>query len=103
MVFLFTGSLIIWLEVLPLKMVGQLLQILCIRNRHVIPGNIIISTQSRMMIPKTIRLNANLIALLNFANKASILGDVYPTVSAYITKINLKNFVNMQQKSHMML
>jgi hypothetical protein len=30
------------------------------RNAHIIPSNIIISTQSMMMIPKTIRLNANL-------------------------------------------
>jgi len=63
---------------------------LCIRNRHVIPGNIIISTQSMMMIPKTIRLNANLIALFKFANKESILDDVYPTISAYITEDKFK-------------
>ena len=37
-----------------------------------------------MMIPKTIRLNANLIALFKFANKNTILDDIYPTMSAYI-------------------
>jgi len=63
---------------------------LCIRNRHLIPGNIIISTQSMMMIPKTIRLNANLIALFKFANKESILDDVYPSVSAYVTEEKFK-------------
>ena len=39
---------------------------------------------------KTIRLNANLIALFKFANKESILDDVYPTVSAYITEDKFK-------------
>ena len=63
---------------------------LCIRNRHIIPGNIIISTQSMTMIPKTIRLNANLIALFKFANKETIIDDVYPTVSAYITEDKFK-------------
>lgn len=63
---------------------------LCIRNRHIIPGNIIIATQSIMSIPKTIRLNSNLIALFKFANKESILEDVYPTVSAYITEDKFK-------------
>ncbi len=32
---------------------------LCIRNRHIIPGNIIIAIQSIMSVPKTIRLNLN--------------------------------------------
>ena len=54
---------------------------LCIRNRHIIPGNIIISTQAMMMIPKTIRLNANLIVMFKFANKQSILDDIYPVIS----------------------
>jgi len=63
---------------------------LCIRNRHIIPGNIIIATQSIISIPKTIRLNSNLIALFKFANKESILEDVYPTVSAYITEDKFK-------------
>ena len=40
---------------------------LVIRNRHIIPGNIIIATQSIMTVPKTIRLNANLIAMFKFA------------------------------------
>ena len=43
-----------------------------------------------MMIPKTIRLNANLIAFFKFANKESILDDVYPTVSAYVTEEKFK-------------
>ena len=64
---------------------------LCIRNRHVTPSNIIISTQSMMMIPKTIRLNANLIALFKFANKNAILDDIYPTMSAFITEEQFKN------------
>jgi hypothetical protein len=64
---------------------------LCIRNRHITPSNIIISTQSMMMIPKTIRLNANLIALFKFANKNTILDDIYPTMSAFVTEEQFKN------------
>ena len=64
---------------------------LCIRNRHVTPSNIIISTQSMMMIPKTIRLNANLIVLFKFANKNIILDDIYPTMSAFITEQEFKD------------
>jgi hypothetical protein len=56
------------------------------------PSNIIISTQSMMMIPKTIRLNANLIALFKFANKNIILDDIYPTMSAFITEQEFKDF-----------
>ena len=59
---------------------------LCIRNRHVVPCNIIIATQSIMMIPKTIRLNANLIVLFKFANKKNVLDDLYPVVSSYVTE-----------------
>jgi len=62
---------------------------LVIRNRHVIPGNIIIATQSIMQIPKTIRLNANLIAMFKFANKKMVLDDIHPTVSAYVTEEKL--------------
>ena len=58
---------------------------LTIRNRHVIPGNIIIATQALMMVPKTIRLNANLIALFKFANKQQVILDIHPVVSAYVT------------------
>ena len=40
---------------------------------------------------KTIRLNANLIALFKFANKNTILDDIYPTMSAFITEEQFKN------------
>jgi hypothetical protein len=33
-----------------------------IRNSHIIPGNITLAIQSIMNVPKTIRLNANLLA-----------------------------------------
>ena len=59
---------------------------LVIRNRHIIPGNIIIATQSIMQIPKTIRLNSNLIVMFKFANKKMVLDDIYPVVSAYVTE-----------------
>ena len=59
---------------------------LCIRNRHVIPGNIIITAQAIKEIPKTIRLNVNLIAMFKFADKSNVLDDIYPLLSSYITK-----------------
>ena len=62
---------------------------LVIRNRHIIPGNIIIATQSIMQIPKTIRLNANLIVMFKFANKKSVMEDIHPVVSAYVTEEKL--------------
>ena len=62
---------------------------LVIRNRHVIPGNIIIVTQSIMQIPKTIRLNSNLIVMFKFANKKSVMEDIHPVVSAYVTEEKL--------------
>ena len=62
---------------------------LTIRNRHVVPGNIIIATQALMQIPKTIRLNSNLIVLFKFANKKMVLDDIHPVVSAYVTEDQL--------------
>jgi hypothetical protein len=62
---------------------------LVIRNRHIIPGNIIIATQSIMQIPKTIRLNANLIVMFKFANKKAVMEDIHPVVSAYVTEEKL--------------
>jgi hypothetical protein len=62
---------------------------LFIRNRHIIPGNIIIATQSIMQIPKTIRLNANLIVMFKFANKKYEKEDIHPVVSAYVTEEKL--------------
>jgi hypothetical protein len=59
------------------------------RNRHVIPGNIIIATQAIMMVPKTIRLNSNLIVLFKFANKKQVIDDIHPVVSAYVTEDQL--------------
>jgi hypothetical protein len=59
------------------------------RNRHVIPGNIIIATQAIMKIPKTIRLNSNLIVLFKFANKKQVIDDIHPVVSAYVTEDQL--------------
>ena len=59
------------------------------RNRHIIPGNIIIATQAIMQIPKTIRLNSNLIVLFKFANKKQVIEDIHPVVSAYVTEDQL--------------
>ncbi len=71
----------------------SLLTNLCIRNRHITTSNIIISTQSMMMIPKTIRLNANVIALFKFANTNKILDDIHPTMSAFITEEQFKKII----------
>ena len=62
---------------------------LVIRNRHVLPGNIIIASQSMMQIPKTIRLNSNLIVMFKFANKQAVINDILPVVSAYVTEDKL--------------
>jgi hypothetical protein len=63
---------------------------LCIRNRHIIPGNIIIAIQSIMSVPKTIRLNANLLALFKFADSDTVLEDVYPLFSAFVKEDKFK-------------
>ena len=63
---------------------------LCIRNRHIIPGNIIIAIQSIMNVPKTIRLNANLLALFKFSDYETILEDVYPLFSAFVKEQQFK-------------
>ena len=71
---------------------------LCIRNRHLIPGNIIIAIQSIMNIPKTIRLNANLLALFKFSDSETILEDVYPLFSAFIKEEQFKELYEYSTK-----
>jgi hypothetical protein len=74
---------------------------LVIRNRHVIPGNIIIATQSIMQIPKTIRLNSNLIVMFKFANKKAVMEDIHPVVSAYVTEEKLMElYEHATKESH---
>jgi hypothetical protein len=68
------------------------------RNRHMIPGNIIIATQAVMMVPKTIRLNSNLIVLFKFANKKNVIDDIYPIVSAYVTEEELMDLYEYATK-----
>ncbi len=68
------------------------------RNRHIIPGNIIIATQAVMMVPKTIRLNSNLIVLFKFANKKNVIDDIYPIVSAYVTEEELMDLYEYATK-----
>ena len=46
------------------------------------------------------RLNANLIALFKFANKNTILDDIYPTMSAFITEEQLKNLHYAVSENH---
>jgi hypothetical protein len=71
---------------------------LCIRNRHIIPGNIIIAIQSIMNVPKTIRLNANLLALFKFADSDTVLEDVYPLFSAFIKENEFKELYEYSTK-----
>lgn len=58
-----------------------------IKNRHntnkYIPMNIIMCVQQIFNIPKTIRLNANVICLFKYGNKKTILDDLYTLVSAW--------------------
>ena len=54
-----------------------------------LPGNIIIATQAIMQVPKSIRLNANLIVMFKFANKKNVIEDIHPIVSAYVTEEEL--------------
>jgi hypothetical protein len=42
-----------------------------------------------MQIPKTIRLNSNLIVMFKFANKKAVMEDIHPVVSAYVTEDEL--------------
>lgn len=60
-----------------------------IKNRHNseynIPMNIIICVQQLFNIPKTIRLNANVICLFRYGNKKVVLDDLYALVSAWTT------------------
>jgi hypothetical protein len=71
---------------------------LCIRNRHIIPGNIIIAIQSIMNVPKTIRLNANLLALFKFSDYETILEDVYPFFSAFVKEQQFKELYEYATK-----
>ena len=71
---------------------------LCIRNRHIIPGNIIIAIQSIMSVPKTIRLNANLLALFKFADSNKVLEDVYPLFSAFVKEEQFKELYEYATK-----
>ena len=71
---------------------------LCIRNRHIIPGNIIIAIQSIMSVPKTIRLNANLLALFKFADSNKVLEDVYPLFSAFVKEEEFKELYEYSTK-----
>ena len=41
------------------------------------------------MVPKTIRLNSNLIVMFKFANKQAVINDIFPVVSAYVTEEEL--------------
>lgn len=71
---------------------------LCIKNRHNssinIPMNILICVQQIFNIPKTIRLNANVICLFKFGNMKVILDDLYPLVSAWTTPEEFEAYYN---------
>lgn len=60
-----------------------------IKNRHNsqinIPMNILICVQQIFNVPKTVRLNANLICLFKYGNIKVILEDLYVLVSAWVS------------------
>ena len=54
-----------------------------LKNRHQCGGiSYILNVQSIMAIPKSIRMNLNLISIFRFANKLLILNDLSPLISA---------------------
>jgi hypothetical protein len=71
---------------------------LCIRNRYIIPGNIFIAIQSIMNVPKTTKLNANLLTLFRFADSETALQDVYPSFSAYVKEEPFKELYDYATK-----
>jgi hypothetical protein len=57
--------------------------------------NIIICVQQIFNIPKTIRLNANVICLFKYGNKKVILDDLYILVSAWTTPEEFEEYYNI--------
>jgi hypothetical protein len=51
-----------------------------------------------MNVPKTIRLNANLLALFKFADSETVLEDVYPLFSAFVKEEQFKELYEYATK-----
>ena len=61
-----------------------------IRNRHTAGGiNFVICVQAINSCPKNVRLNANFISMFKFANKQSVINDIMPNLSAYVSEEQL--------------
>ena len=58
-----------------------------IRNRHTAGGlNFCIAVQAINSVPKNVRLNANFISVFKFANKQSVINDIMPNLSAWVSE-----------------
>jgi len=58
-----------------------------IRNRHTAGGlNFCIAVQAMNSVPKNVRLNANFISMFKFANKQSVINDIMPNLSAWVSE-----------------
>lgn len=61
-----------------------------IRNRHTAGGlNFCIAVQAINSVPKNVRLNANFISMFKFANKSSVINDIMPNLSAWVSEEEL--------------
>ena len=61
-----------------------------IRNRHTAGGlNFCIAVQAINSVPKNVRLNANFISVFKFANKQSVINDIMPNLSAWVSEEDL--------------
>ena len=61
-----------------------------IRNRHTAGGlNFCIAVQAINSVPKNVRLNANFISMFKFANKQSVINDIMPNLSAWVSEEEL--------------
>lgn len=61
-----------------------------IRNRHTAGGlNFCIAVQAINSVPKNVRLNSNFISMFKFANKKSVINDIMPNLSAWVSEEEL--------------
>jgi hypothetical protein len=70
-----------------------------IRNRHTAGGlNFCIAVQAINSVPKNVRLNANLISMFKFANKQSVINDIMPNLSAWVSEEQLTELYDYATK-----
>ena len=70
-----------------------------IRNRHTAGGlNFCIAVQAINSVPKNVRLNANFISMFKFANKQSVINDIMPNLSAWVSEEQLTELYDYATK-----